>query len=236
MKIGHKKYKRFFISFDRAVQRTTICPILRMRKNVFIAIEGTDGSGKSTQAKLLAEKMSAHGHNVHLTFEPTNRKIGTLLRNILKGTEKADQTTIAGLFLADRLDHLLNEEDGLIKQMRDGYTVISDRYYFSSYAYHGVYVDMDWVIACNEMCAKILKPDLNIFVDVPTSECMRRIIANRENAELYETSEILRKVRENYLRAFAKLKDTEIISIVDGNMQIEDVAEEIWNQCIEFLK
>lgn len=207
-----------------------------MKKNVFIAIEGTDGSGKSTQAKLLAEKMSANGHKVHLTFEPTNGKIGSLLRNILKGTEKADQTTIAGLFLADRLDHLLNEEDGLVKKMADGYTVISDRYYFSSYAYHGVYVDMDWVIACNEMCARILKPDLNVFVDVPTDECMRRIVANRENAELYETNEILKKVRDNYLRAFSKLGDKEQIATINGNRQIDEVATEIWEKCSGLLK
>lgn len=207
-----------------------------MKSNVFIAIEGTDGSGKSTQAKLLAEKMSAQGHKVHLTFEPTNGKIGSLLRSILKGTEKADQTTIAGLFLADRLDHLLNEDDGLVKKMADGYTVITDRYYFSSYAYHGVYVDMDWVIACNEMCARILKPDLNVFVDVPTDECMRRIIANRENAELYETNEILKKVRDNYVRAFSKLKDKEKIVTINGNRQIDEVATEIWEKCSELLK
>jgi dTMP kinase len=207
-----------------------------MKNNVFIAIEGTDGSGKSTQAKLLAEKMSANGHKVHLTFEPTNRKIGSLLRNILKGTEIADQTTIAGLFLADRLDHLLNDEDGLVKKMADGYTVISDRYYFSSYAYHGVYVDMDWVIACNEMCARILKPDLNIFVDVPTDECMRRIVANRENAELYETNEILKKVRDNYLKAFSKLSDKEHIVTINGGRQIAEVAAEIWERCSELLK
>ncbi len=207
-----------------------------MKRNVFIAIEGTDGSGKSTQAKLLAEKMSANGHKVHLTFEPTSGKIGSLLRSILKGTEKADQTTIAGLFLADRLDHLLNEEDGLVKKMADGYTVISDRYYFSSYAYHGVYVDMDWVIACNEMCARILKPHLNIFVDVPTDECMRRIVANRENAELYETNEILKTVRDNYLKAFDKLKDKEKIATVNGNRPIDEVAAEIWEKCLELLK
>ncbi len=207
-----------------------------MKRNVFIAIEGTDGSGKSTQAKLLAEKMSANGHKVHLTFEPTNGKIGSLLRSILKGTEKADQTTIAGLFLADRLDHLLNEEDGLVKKMADGYTIISDRYYFSSYAYHGVYVDMDWVIACNEMCARILKPDMNIFVDVPTDECMRRIVTNRENAELYETNEILKKVRDNYLKAFSKLNEKEQIVTVNGNRPIDEVAAEIWEKCSVLLK
>lgn len=198
-----------------------------MRNNFFIAIEGTDGSGKSTQAKLLADKLAADGHKMHLTFEPTKGHVGKLLRSILTGQVKADQTVIAGMFLADRLDHLLNEEDGLVKKMADGYTVISDRYYFSSYAYHGVYVDMDWVISCNKMCAQILRPDINIFVDVPPEVCMERIMAGRENAELYETNDILKKVRDQYHLAFSKLKDVEHISIIDGNRGINEVANDI---------
>ncbi|MBX2906656.1 MAG: dTMP kinase [Taibaiella sp.] len=199
-----------------------------MTNNLFIAIEGTDGSGKSTQAKLLAERLTAEGHKVYLTFEPTKGNIGRLLRSILTREQKADQAAIAGLFLADRLDHLLNEEDGLVKKLSEGYTVITDRYYFSSYAYHGVYVDMDWVIACNAMCARILRPHLNIFVDVPPDACMQRIIANRESPELYETTEILNKVRHNYLAAFEKLKEEEHIAVVDGDAAVETVAERIY--------
>lgn len=201
-----------------------------MSNNLFIAIEGTDGSGKSTQAKLLAERLTAEGHKVHLTFEPTKGEIGRLLRSILTGEKKADQAAIAGLFLADRLDHLLNKTDGLVKKLAEGYTVITDRYYFSSYAYHGVYVDMDWVITCNAMCARILRPHLNIFVDVPPEACMQRIIANRESAELYETTEILNKVRQNYMAAFERLKDEEQIAIVDGNDTISAVADSIYKR------
>src|SRR4051812_8814260 len=105
-----------------------------MSKNLFIALEGIDGSGKSSQVRLLAKKLQAAGHKVHATFEPTDGHIGKLLRSILKGTIKADNRTIAGLFLADRLDHLLHEETGLVKMLEQGYTVITDRYYFSSYA------------------------------------------------------------------------------------------------------
>jgi len=199
-----------------------------MTNNLFIAIEGTDGSGKSTQAKLLADRLTAEGHKVHLTFEPTKGHIGSLLRSILTGEKKADQAAIAGLFLADRLDHLLNENDGLVKKLSEGYTVITDRYYFSSYAYHGVYVDMDWVITCNAMCARILRPHVNIFVDVPPEVCMQRIVANRESPELYETTDILNKVRHNYLTAFDRLKDEEHIAIVDGNDTIENVSGAIY--------
>lgn len=204
-----------------------------MTKNAFIAIEGTDGSGKSTQARLLADKLTAGGHKVHLTFEPTKGNIGKLLRSILTGEQKADQAAIAGLFLADRLDHLLNQEDGLVKKMAEGYTVISDRYYFSSYAYHGVYVDMDWVIACNAMCARILRPDMNIFVDVPPEACMQRITANREAPELYETAEILGKVRSNYMAAFERLKEEEHVVVVNGHRTIDEVAADIYQLASE---
>ena len=198
-----------------------------MKKNLFIALEGIDGSGKSTQAKLLAKAMTDAGHKVYTTFEPTDGMIGSVLRNILKGNIKADHRVIAGLFLADRLDHLLNEETGIVKKMRDGYTVITDRYYFSSYAYHGTHMDMDWVIAANKMCADILKPDMNIFIDVSPEISMQRINAGRESTELFENLESLRNVRAKYMEAFEKLKDAETIFIIDGNQQVDAIAHEI---------
>jgi dTMP kinase len=198
-----------------------------MRDNLFIALEGIDGSGKSSQAKLLAENLGKKGLKVSATFEPTDGHIGKLLRSILKGTIKADERTIAGLFLADRLDHLLNDETGLVKKLADGYTVVTDRYYFSSYAYHGVHTDMDWVIACNKMCADILKPDMTIFIDVPPEVCMQRINSNRQSTELYETLENLTNVRNKYMEAFDKLKDVERVLMVNGDKGMDEIAEDI---------
>lgn len=206
-----------------------------MKHNLFIAIEGIDGSGKSSQVKLLAEKLERAGHNVYNTFEPTDGFIGTTVRNILKGSIKADNRTIAALFLADRLDHLLNEANGLVKKLSEGYTVITDRYYFSSYAYHGTHMDMDWVIETNKMCAQILRPDINIFIDVPPEVSMQRINANRNTIELYETLDNLRNVREKYLEAFEKLKQEENILIIDGNRSIEAIAADIWAEIESFL-
>jgi dTMP kinase len=202
----------------------------QMKKNLFIALEGIDGSGKSTQAALLAEHLTNAGYRVYTTFEPTNGMVGGLLRKILKGEMKADERTIAGLFLTDRLDHLLNEETGLVKKMEEGYTVITDRYYLSSYAYHGTHMDMDWVIASNKMCADILRPDVNIFIDVPPDVCMERISANRDSTELYETLDNLKNVREKYLEAFDKTKGEENVLIVDGNRALEVIAEDVWKK------
>ncbi|MCW3107893.1 MAG: Thymidylate kinase, partial [Segetibacter sp.] len=160
-----------------------------MKKNLFIALEGIDGSGKSTQLKILSEKLISIGHKVYTTFEPTDSFIGSIIRDILKGLQKVDHRTIAGLFVADRLHHLLDEKNGIIKKLQEGYTVITDRYYFSSYAYHGTHMDMDWVINANAMSAKILRPDINVFIDVSPVICMQRISENRSMMDLYETLE-----------------------------------------------
>lgn len=199
------------------------------RKNLFIAIEGTDGSGKSTQAKMLADKLVSAGHKVHHTFEPTDGHIGKLLRSILKGEKSVCQESIAALFLADRLDHLLNPINGIVKLLEEGHTVITDRYYFSSYAYHSVYTDMEWVMACNSKCAEILRPDVNLYIDVTPEVSMNRISANREIAELYETNEILTKVRNNFLKAIEITSNEEKVFVLDGNKTIEEVGIEIYD-------
>jgi dTMP kinase len=201
---------------------------MEQRKNMFIALEGIDGSGKSTQTRLLAEKLVSEGHKVYTTFEPTDSPIGSLIRNILKGRFKADHRTIAGLFVADRLDHLLNEVNGIVKKLEEGFTVITDRYCFSSYAYQGTHMDMDWVIQANSMSAQILRPDINIFIDVDPEVSMQRLYSNRGQIELFETLENLQLVRAKYMEAFEKLKFEETIAVVDGNRGPEEIAEDIW--------
>ncbi|MGH1383487.1 dTMP kinase [Kordia sp.] len=199
-----------------------------MKNNIFIAIEGIDGSGKSTQAKNIAKRLEANGHKVYLTFEPTDMRIGKMIRSILGGKEKADEKVIAALFVADRLDHLLHETEGILKKLEEGYTVITDRYYFSSYAYHGAHMDMDWVIQSNKMAAEILKPTVNIFVDVSPEVAMKRINANRETIEIYETLDNLKAVQSQYTRAFEKLKKEEHIVSVNGDETPEKVTEALW--------
>jgi dTMP kinase len=198
-----------------------------MKKNLFIAFEGIDGSGKSTQVKLLAEKLTQEGHKVYTTCEPTSGPMGKMIRQVFSGAAKADHRTIAALFLADRLEHLLNEVDGLLLKLKEGYTVITDRYYFSSYAYHSVHVDMDWVISANSICAELLRPDLTVYIDVLPEVSMHRINASRSSVELYETEDNLRKVRSLYALAFEKLKAEEQVSIIDGNRTPELISESV---------
>ncbi|TDH29017.1 dTMP kinase [Segetibacter sp. 3557_3] len=195
---------------------------------LFIALEGIDGSGKSTQCRLLTENLRKSGVDVYGTFEPTDGQVGTFIRSILRNKAKADNRTIAGLFVADRLDHLLNDETGIVRKLEWGQTVVTDRYYFSSYAYHGTHMDMEWVIQANSMSASILRPDANIFIDVSPEVCMQRIVAGRESPELYETLDNLLKVRAKYMEAFDKLGPIENIVMINGDQPREQIAADIW--------
>src|ERR1051325_10206672 len=159
------------------------------RKNLFIAFEGIDGSGKSTQVKLLSYNLKNAGHKVYLTCEPTDGPIGKMIRDIFSHKMEADHKTIAALFVADRLDHLLNKESGILKKLDEGFTVITDRYYLSSLAYQGTHVPMKWVIEANALSTQLLKPDLNIYIDVTPEVGMERLTSDREIIELYETKE-----------------------------------------------
>ena len=201
-----------------------------VKKNLFIVLEGIDGSGKSTQAKLLTEKLEHLGHKVYITAEPTKSPMGVLIRDIFNHKMEADHKVIAGLFVADRLHHLTNKVDGVLQKLAEGYTVIMDRYYFSSYAYHSAHMDMQWVIDANRMSAELLRPDINIFIDIPVEISMERIVNNRTNIELYETQENQTKVREKYFEAFHLLNKVENIFITNGDRDEEEIAADIWER------
>lgn len=203
-----------------------------MKKGIFIAFEGIDGSGKSTQIQLLMKKIEEKSIRCYQTCEPSSGPIGSLTRQILTGRIKTDNRVIAAMFAADRLDHLLNPIDGIVSKIEEGIHVISDRYYFSSYAYHSVDVPMDWVIKTNEESAKVLRPDLTVFIDISAKEAMDRITKNRFHTELFEKESRLSKVRENYLKVFELMKEEEKVLIVDGTKTPEEIADIIW-QAVE---
>ena len=195
----------------------------------FIAMEGIDGSGKSTQVSLLVKHLSSLGTRCYETREPTDSPIGSLIHQMMTGRIHADNKVIASLFIADRVDHLLNKTDGILSKIRNGVSVITDRYYFSSYAYNGVDIDMDWVIQANTISAEVLRPTLTVFLDIPVSAALSRIKRDRFHTELFETEERLSAVRTKYFEAFDKLKELENISVIDANADIQTVQERIWS-------
>jgi dTMP kinase len=199
-----------------------------IKKNLFIAFEGIDGSGKSTQVKLLAEFLTHKGHKVYTTFEPTDSRIGVMIRDIFNHRMEGDQRVIAALFAADRLNHLLNSQDGILKKLKEGFTVITDRYYFSSYAYHSVHnIDMEWVIQANALSADLLRPDLNIYIDISPEVSMERLKKGRNSFEMYETLENQKMVYDKYKEAFDRIGDAEKVFVTDGNRKTDLIAEDI---------
>lgn len=197
------------------------------KKGSFFAFEGIDGSGKSTQIRNFAKYLKDSGRRCYETREPTDSPIGSLIHQIMTGRVLADNRAIASLFAADRVDHLLNKTDGICRLIDEGVTVITDRYYFSSYAYHSIDMDMDWVINANSISAEILRPTVTIFLDVPVETALERISRDRFHTELFEKEDRLRKVRELYFKAFDKLQDEESIVIVDAGGDEQEVFSRI---------
>lgn len=206
-----------------------------MKKNLFIALEGIDGSGKSTQVKLLKQRLEDAGMKVYTTCEPTEGPVGKMIRDIFNHRMEADHRTIAALFVADRLEHILNKTDGMLKMLDEGYTVITDRYYLSSYAYQSSFAGLDWVIRANSLSAGLLRPDLNVYIDISPEESMARLQKSRTSIELYETLENLQQVRNNYFEVMELLKSQENIFTTDGSLPPAVIAQNIWDRVAEML-
>lgn len=193
------------------------------KQGAFICIEGLDGCGKTTQAKLLAKKLGK-SHNAVYTAEPSRGKIGTYIRNsYLYGEKRLSIVLEALLFAADRIEHLENE---VLPALREGHLVISDRYIYSSLAYQGAAgLSLEWIETVN---VHARKPDLAVFVDVDLETVIRRLKAQKS---VMENTETLQKVRDVYLKFVAK---GELVGI-DGNRGKTEVAEALADVVLKFL-
>ena len=208
---------------------------MKNKKGAFIALEGIDGSGKSTITDLIYNELCKNNINTYKTCEPTNSPTGILLRKFLSSKQHADERVIASLFTTDRLYHILNEDGGIKNKINNGITVISDRYYFSSYAYQSINLPLSYLIETNAVCSNILKPDLNIFLDLNPETALKRIIKTRKNLDIYEKKETLMKIRKNYLKAFTRLSGKENILIIDANRSLDIVFNDTYDQISKLL-
>lgn len=201
-----------------------------------IVLEGLDGAGKSTQLALLISRLKSQGRRIHSTAEPTNSAIGGLIRDALGGSHNRSSEELAALFLADRIAHNINSQNGFQKYLSDGMDVICDRYYYSSMAYQGMDTGMQWVMDMNISCGSIQKPDLCIFLDADPDRCFKQVKSSRSFLERFEESaDSLRKIRESFYKVFEALGGNENIQIVDGSGSIEEVAEEIYKRVFAIL-
>jgi len=199
----------------------------------FIAIEGLDGSGGTTQVGRLVTAVGALRHEVVRTREPTPGPVGTLIRAALGANTPASSLgdgVLPFLFAADRQDHL----DRLIgPALARGAVVITDRYVPSSLAYQGMSIGVEAAFALN---ASFRAPHLTVVLEVPPDECMRRIEARGEARERFEDRERLALVRAAYTDGLALLEARgDHIVRVDGTLPIDVLAELIWGHAAQLL-
>lgn len=201
-----------------------------MEKGLLIALEGIDGSGHSTQARLLRqnlEKYYTHSDEngpiaVH-TREPTDGPVGGEIREYLSGRLDVDPKTLALMFAADRMDHVETELRELVDS---GKIVILDRYILSSLAYQGVEVkDDDWLRKIN---SKAPDPDLTILLDVSTSEALKRMKRDRVRTEIFERKDKLETVRQKYREVADEMENEgKEVYIIDGERPEEQVEYDV---------
>ena len=190
----------------------------------FIDLEGLDGSGKSTQAKILKNNLISKGFKVFSTKEPTTGVIGELLKKNLTSQINFSSSTLQLLFTADRLEHLKNE---LIPNLEKSKVVITERYFWSTVAFGGITLDKNWLLDLNKFC---IVPDLTIFLDVPAKVCIKRI-ATRNRLELFEKEKILRIVRKNYYWLLEQFPNK--IKAINGNLTIKEVSQNLLQEVLK---
>lgn len=194
-----------------------------MRKGKFIVLEGLDGSGKSTHARLLAEALDRVSVNqkCFTTCQPSTSEVGRLIRRALTGEISLLPKTMSYLFAADRYEHIINE---IIPHLELGSHVVCDRYYLSNLAYQCQATDLDTLILYNKPSMELLRPDITVFLDLEPRICVERMSQDRRGEQIYENLKNLTAVRDGFLRAIDKLKDEETIVIIDADADEAEVA------------
>ena len=185
---------------------------------VLVNLEGIDGCGKSTQSKLLLEKLEGEGEKVIILKEPTKRPHGQKLWDMLHGKRKATNEEILELFVLDRKQHV---EEMIQPALDDGTVILMDRYYYSSMAYQVAGgIDVEEI---REKHVFAPKPDVVLIFDLPVSIALERV-KGHSDADEFEKEEHLEKVREAYL----DLENDPLVRIVDATETPEEIFKNVW--------
>ena len=147
---------------------------MEMRKGLFISFEGGEGTGKSTQVRLLADRLSERGNLVHITREPGGTALSEEIRKLLKTTPAMDSITEMLLMFAARREHFIKSICPMLEQ---GYTIICDRFYDSSLVYQGVLknIPIEQIMQLKIMTLGDFEPDFTIILDIPPNIAKDRI-------------------------------------------------------------
>jgi dTMP kinase len=215
-----------------------------MGRGRLIVLEGVDGAGTTTQASRLQAALRSRGFASHVTREPSDGPVGTLIRQALTGRlvvpgragpRPPRMETMALLFAADRVDHL---EAEILPNLGDGITVISDRYVHSSLAYQTVTAPADiedpleWVRTLN---ARARRPDLILLLQVSSEEAARRRQKRGGPEEMYESAELQRRLAAFYSELPSRFPDDPFV-LVDGERSVEAVHEDCLEAALDLLE
>ena len=195
---------------------------------MFITFEGIEGSGKSTQIKLLQASLKQEGHSVEILREPGTTQLGEKIRDVFleKINEKVDPMTEAFLLYASR-KHL--DQNFLQEHLKNKSIVIADRYSDATVAYQcfGKGLSEDFVQYIHEK-SDLLSPDLTFYMDI-TAEASKARIDDRELDRMEsESLDFFNKVRSGYLE-IAKSNPDRII-VLDAELSVEDLQDKIFNE------
>ena len=195
-------------------------------KNLFISVEGGDGSGKSTQLNNIIKYLESRGMEFVFTREPGGTAIGEKIRDIIldPANEEMAAITEAMLYAASRAQHV---EELIKPSLAKGLTVVCDRFVDSSYAYQGYARGLKQAVYdINAYAISGCKPDLTIFLDVSPDEAMSRISQRGHDRLEKEDASFHNKVYEGYqylIREDFESGENRIISIKAGRE-----PDEVW--------
>lgn len=181
---------------------------------MLVAFEGIDGAGKTTQSKRLLTKLRELGVRASWSKEPSDNRIGMLIRSALRGEIDLDQRTLALLFAADRIEHMRNLSVDCV--------TIIDRYVLSSLAYQGVFAPFEWILELNKW---VRLPDIVFYLDISPEVALRRV-ADRS---IYHSTSFLEMVRENYIKLIKEEPWKSRTYMIDADRDEEHVFNEILN-------
>ncbi|MBN2323161.1 MAG: dTMP kinase [Spirochaetes bacterium] len=205
-----------------------------LKDGFFIAFEGPDGSGKSTQALILSRRLCEDGYDSIVTEEPGGTEIGALLRDIILNPERPiSERTELFLFLADRAEHV---EKVVKPALQKGSIVVTSRYLFSTLVYQGsarkLYPYKE-LYALNRFAVDDILPDIVFCLDVAPEEGLLKATNNSKDFEGGDRIEreglkLQRKVRESYL-ALAR-KDRRRWVVIQPSSSIEEISTLVYDE------
>lgn len=198
-----------------------------MKNGIFITVEGTDGSGKTTQIKLMDEYLRSKGHEVIITREPGGTKINEKIRSIILDPENQEMGMITETLLyASARAQLVSE---VIKPaLSEGKLVICDRFVDSSYVYQGFGrgLNLKLITEINRVALDGIAPDITFFFDIsPDVALKRRIDSTGADRIEKEKMEFHMRVYNGYIKLAMLYPDR--IRTIDGKRSVEEIFEDV---------